>query len=105
LRAALSFHRLFLASFTVKSGTFHAASAAVIPGPVPRQQLVDALGGMIRQACEHVGEPCLLVDVVDLGGGDQRVDGSGKPAAFIRRGLIVPGFRRRKSQSSIRFIR
>jgi hypothetical protein len=29
---------------------------------------VDALGGMIRQAGQHVGEPSLWIDVVELGG-------------------------------------
>jgi hypothetical protein len=42
--------------------------------PIPRQQVLKALGGMIRQAGENVGEPGLGIDVVELGGGDQRVD-------------------------------
>jgi hypothetical protein len=53
------------------------------PAPIPGQQLVDMLGWMIGQACEHVGEPGLWIDVVELGGGDQRVDGSGAPTAFV----------------------
>jgi hypothetical protein len=40
---------------------------------------------MIWQPSEHVGEPCLRIDVVELGGGDQRVDGSRATAAFIVR--------------------
>jgi hypothetical protein len=32
---------------------------------------VDALGGMIQQAGQHVGEPSLWIDVVELGGGDE----------------------------------
>ena len=54
--------------------------------PIPGQQFVDALGRMIRQAGQHVGEPSLWIDVVELGGGDQRVDGSGAPAAFVGAG-------------------
>ena len=42
--------------------------------PVPRQKFVNALGGVIRPAGQHVGEPSLRVDTVELGGGDQRVD-------------------------------
>jgi hypothetical protein len=47
---------------------------------------------VIWQAREHVGEPSLRVDVVELGGCDQGVDGSGTPAAFVRGGLIMLGF-------------
>jgi hypothetical protein len=36
--------------------------------PVPGQELVDALGGMILQAGEDVSEPSLRIDVVGLGG-------------------------------------
>jgi hypothetical protein len=60
---------------------------------------------MILHARQDVGEPGLWVDVVELGGFDERVDGGGAAAAVVRRGFIVPGFRRRKSQSPIRFIR
>jgi hypothetical protein len=35
--------------------------------PVPRQQYGDALGGMIGNACENVGEPGARIDVVELG--------------------------------------
>ena len=45
------------------------------------------------------------IDVVELGSLDERIEGGGAAAAFVRGGLIVPGFRRRKSQSPIRFIR
>ena len=44
---------------------------------------MDAFGGMIRQAGEYVGKPGLRIDVVELGGGNQRVDRSGAPAALI----------------------
>jgi hypothetical protein len=49
--------------------------------PVPRQQFVEPGGGMVGDAGEHVGEPGLRVDVVELGRGDQRV---------YRRGALVP---------------
>jgi hypothetical protein len=58
---------------------------------------------VIREAGQHVGEPSLRIDVVELGGGDQGVDGRGAPAALIGRGLIVPGVRRAKSWSGIHF--
>ena len=40
----------------------------VLPVPVPGKEFVNALGGVIRQASQHVGEPGLRVDVVELGG-------------------------------------
>jgi len=55
----------------------------VLPVPVPGQKFVNALGGVIRQAGQHVGEPSLRVEIVELGGCDQRVDCSGAPAAFV----------------------
>jgi hypothetical protein len=36
--------------------------------PIPRQELVDALGRMIVEAGQDVGEPGLRIDVVELGG-------------------------------------
>src|SRR5689334_10706786 len=54
--------------------------------PVPWQELIEALGRMILQAREHVGEPGQRIDVVELGGLDQGVDGSGAAAAFVRTG-------------------
>jgi len=36
--------------------------------PVPRQEFVNALGRVIREAGQHVGEPSLRIDVVELGG-------------------------------------
>ena len=55
----------------------------VLPVPVPGQEFVNALGGVIRQAGQDVGEPSLRIDIVELGGCDQRVDCSGAPAAFV----------------------
>ena len=54
--------------------------------PVPGQEFVNALGGVIRQAGQHIGEPSLRVDTVELGGCDQRVDCSGAAAAGIGAG-------------------
>jgi len=56
--------------------------AAGLPGP--RQQFVDALGRMVREPDRHVGQPGLRIDVVELCGLDQRVDGGGAVAARIR---------------------
>ena len=46
-----------------------------MPSPIPRQEFGDPLGWMVRQAREHVGEPSPWIDVVELGGLDERVDG------------------------------
>ena len=43
---------------------------------------MDALRRVIGQAGEHVGEPSLRIDVIELGGGNQRLDGSGTPAGL-----------------------
>src|SRR4051812_31709087 len=52
--------------------------------PVPRQQFVNALGGVVREAGQDVGKPSLWI--VELGGGDEAVDGSRTPAALIGAG-------------------
>lgn len=54
--------------------------------PVPGQQLGDAYCRVILQARQHVCEPGLRVDVVELRGLDQRVDGGGAPAAGVGAG-------------------
>jgi hypothetical protein len=36
--------------------------------PVPGQQIADPLGGIIGQARQHVVEPGLRIDIVELGG-------------------------------------
>ena len=41
--------------------------------PVPRQQVADPFCREIQHACEDIGEPGLRIDVVELGGGDERV--------------------------------
>jgi Family of unknown function (DUF5372) len=57
---------------------------------------VDDLG-------DHVSEVGVRVDAVELAGFDQRSDDGPMFPATIRRGLIVPGFRRRKSRSPYPF--
>jgi hypothetical protein len=57
-------------------------SGEILSVPIPGQELVNALGGMIGQAREDVGEPGLRIDVVELGGGNQAVDG-GRPSATL----------------------
>jgi hypothetical protein len=37
-----------------------------LPVPVAGQKFVNALGGVIRQAGQHVGEPSLRVDIVGV---------------------------------------
>ena len=51
--------------------------------PIPRKQLGDLAGGMIRQSGQDVGEPGLGIDVVHLAGFDQGIDGGGTMAASI----------------------
>jgi hypothetical protein len=41
--------------------------------PVPGEQLVQAAGGVVDNVPQHVGEPSLWIDVVELGSADQRV--------------------------------
>ena len=36
-------------------------------GAVPGQEFVNAFGGVIWQAGQHVGEPSLRIDTVELG--------------------------------------
>jgi hypothetical protein len=38
-----------------------------VAAPVPGQELADPLGGMIRQSRQHVGEPGLRIDLIELG--------------------------------------
>jgi hypothetical protein len=52
---------------------------------------------MVGQAREYVGEPSLRVNVVELSGFDERVDGGGAPAAFVRAcegPILAPDWRR-----------
>ena len=54
--------------------------------PVPRQQVADPFCRVIQHPCQDIGEPSLWIDVVELGGGDERVEGSCPPAAFVGAG-------------------
>src|SRR5580693_9747343 len=72
--------------------------------PVPRQEFVEAAGGMtVGHALQDVAEPDKGFDVVELCGGDEGADGCPSDAATVGRGLIVPGVRRSNSRSDIRF--
>jgi hypothetical protein len=51
--------------------------------PVPGQQLIDSTGAIILQPAEHICEPGARIDVIELTGFDQRVDGSGALAAAV----------------------
>ncbi len=49
----------------------------------PRQELVDLVDLMVRNAANGIGEPCLRVNAVQLDGLDWRIgDGSGFGRAF-----------------------
>jgi hypothetical protein len=50
---------------------------------VPRQQLVDLALGMIGDAGDGVAQPGFGIDLVELGGLDEAVDGGGAVAALI----------------------
>ena len=51
--------------------------------PGPRQQIAEALRGMIGDAGEHVGEPRLGIDVAELCRLDQREHDGGAVAAGV----------------------
>jgi len=52
-------------------------------GYVPRKQFVDLVDLVVRDAVENVGEPCLRINAVQLGGFDQgEGDGGGFGRAF-----------------------
>ena len=53
---------------------------------------------------ENIGEIAERIDFVEFTGLDQRCDGGPVVGAAVERGLIVPGVRRAKSWSDIRFI-
>jgi hypothetical protein len=45
-------------------------------GAVPRQQLCDAVDGVLGDALEHVAQPGFRIEAVQQGGRDQRGDAS-----------------------------
>ena len=53
---------------------------------MPGQQFIKPMRGMGGDAREDVGEPSLRIDVVELGGRDQSVNGSGATTSFVRAG-------------------
>src|SRR3954454_7336681 len=55
-----------------RAGSARGNGAGGLPGP--RQEVADPLGRMVGQSRQHVGEPGLRVDVVELAGLDQGVD-------------------------------
>jgi len=59
--------------------------------PMPWQEFVEVGCRVIGDAAEYVGEPCLRVDVIELGGADQRVHHSGTLATAVGPGE-QPGF-------------
>src|SRR6185312_16978368 len=52
--------------------------------PIPWQQFVEPLDGMLGNASEDVSEPCLRINIVHLGRDDQAVHHRGTLAAPIR---------------------
>jgi hypothetical protein len=72
---------------------------------MPREKLTNPPDWMIWESGEHVGEPGARVDVVELGGLDQRVDGGGAPPALIRRDVMMPGVWDARLRFAIHFIR
>jgi hypothetical protein len=53
---------------------------------VPGQQLVDLTLGMVGDAVDGVAQPGFGIDLVELGGLDEAVDGGGAVAALIGAG-------------------
>ena len=51
---------------------------------VPRQQLVDAVDGMVRDAPEHITQVCLRVEPVQLGCFHEAINGRGAFAPCVR---------------------
>src|ERR1700691_1156194 len=60
--------------------------ARVVDGPVPRQQLCEPSLRRIGDPGENVGEPRVGIDVVELGGLDQRVHNGGSFGPALRTG-------------------
>src|SRR5271169_1440331 len=59
--------------------------------PMPGKEFVEALGGVIGDPAQDVGEPGLGIDAVEFGGADQGVDRSSALAATVGAGE-QPGF-------------
>src|SRR4051794_29527332 len=54
--------------------------------PVPRQEFVQALGWVVGQSLQHVGQPGVRVDLIELGGLNQRVERRRTPPTRVRAG-------------------
>ncbi len=70
--------------------------------PVPGEEVGEAAGGVIGDAAQDVFEPGLWIDIVELGGGDQRVDRR-RPArrrGRIRRTARLVGRRQSRGHSA-----
>jgi len=50
--------------------------------PIPGQQVDDFVGGIVGEPGQHVCKPGLRVDIVDLTGFDEGVDGGGAMATI-----------------------
>ena len=54
--------------------------------PVPRQQIVEPVRGMLGDPSQDVGEPGLRIDVVHFGGDDEAVHGRGALSTAVGAG-------------------
>ncbi len=55
-------------------------------GPIPWQEFVEPVDGVIVDASQHVGEPSLRIDVIELGRRDQRGHDRGPASAAFGAG-------------------
>ena len=46
---------------------------------------------MIADPAEHIGQPRLWINIVEFGGGDQRIHGGGPFSASIRSAEVLTG--------------
>ena len=72
--------------------------------PVPGQQGVKLLRRMIGDPRQHVGEPCLGIDVAEFGRLDEREHDRCAMAAKVRGQVIMPDVWRSRCWLPIRFI-
>jgi hypothetical protein len=63
--------------------TVGSGGKAVRSTPLAGQQFIDPFRRMIGQPRQHVGEPSLRVDIIELRGCNKRVDGCSSSAALI----------------------
>jgi len=59
---------------------------ALLRDPVPGEVFVEPALRRLGDAAEHIGEPGLRIDIVELGGADERVHRRGAGAAAVRAG-------------------